>query len=151
MFFFVLIWTIFGLGYLYSLLYPAKSILRTLLSENTTKHLLFALCNYLPFLLSYLYLYSQTSQVNLGIWIMPFYFLIYFYWILAVTVFQNKFFIAVLFSTTNGVLLMSLQISRSVGLLGWEFLIGIPVLLIFLANHFVSLGYVLHQIKKKKK
>ena len=153
----ILIGAICIIGYLLPIFFSVSYILK-LFKEKTIKYFLVASCNYLPFLSSYLYLLTQTSNASFGIWFTPLYLLQYFYWILAITIFQKYFFTAVLFSTINGILLFLLPILlrktyTGGGFIsfGWDWAIALPITLIFIINHFVSFGYISDKIRKAKK
>ena len=153
----ILIGAVCIIGYLLPIFFSAPYILK-LFKEKPIKYFLLALCNYVPFLSSYLYLLTQTSNASFGIWVTPLYLLQYFYWILAITIFQKHFFTAVLFSTINGILLFLLPIFwrktyTGGGFIsfGWDWLIAFPILIIFTANHFISFGYISDKIRKAKK
>ena len=152
----ILILGVIGICYLLSLLFSAPAVFKIFLKENPIKYFLLGLCNYIPFLASYIYLLTQTKNAWFGIWITPLYLLQYFYWILAITIFQRYLFTAALFSGINGVLLFLLQIDRhgtSGGFIAfpWDWFIALPILIIFITNHFISFGYIFHKIRKRKK
>jgi len=144
----IFITCLIGTVYLAPLVFSAPRIYKVFLKSNKMKTILLALCSYLPFFLGYIYLYNQTKNAYLGLLLTPLYLIQYFYWILGITVLQNKQYVAAIFSICNGASLYILQAIRTPGaLFGWDWLIQIPIIFIFALNHIISFVYIRRRMK----
>jgi len=108
--------------------------------EGAIKQLLISMRNFLPFLLCYMFLVSQTRNALLGVWITPLYLLHHFYWLHIIAVSQGKSFCAIGLSVINGLLLVSLQVNRSGGswIFSWDSFIGLGIFLYAAIGHVIS-------------
>ena len=102
-------------------------------------------------LAAYIFLLTQTSQAWLGDVITPIYLMQYFVLFFGVSYFQPKFSISPMIGAINALFLFLLQVDRSGGWLGWDFLIGIGILFIAIVNLMVSIVLILYYFLKRNK